>query len=99
MSKLLDDPDLPNTDRPGMAAHSFEVLLVRDLGAKFAQRKLVVSELLASASSFHDRVGARLVEWQAKPPKISDGKLAPASVSTKAMRDQVEREALDRAGG
>ncbi len=99
LKKLLDDPDLPNADRPGMAAHGFEVLLVRDLGAKFAQRKLVVSELLASASSFHDRVGARLVEWQARPPKISEGKLAPASVSTEAMRDLVEREALDRTSG
>jgi hypothetical protein len=54
--------------------------------------------LLNSASAFHDRVGARLTAWQARPPKISEGKLEPASVSTEAMRDQVEREALDRAG-
>lgn len=95
---LLADPEIAAADRPGMAVHSFEILLVRDLGAKFGQRKIIISELLNSASAFHDRVGARLAAWQARPPKISEGKLEPASVSTEAMRDQVEREALDRAG-
>jgi len=98
LQSLLADPEIIAADRPGMAVHTFEILLVRDLGAKFAQRKIIVAELLNSASAFHDRVGARLAAWQARPPKISEGKLEPASVSTEAMRDQVEREALDRAG-
>lgn len=98
LKSLMEDPDIAVADRPGMAVYSFEILLVRDLGAKFAQRKIIITELLNSGSAFHDRVGARLTAWQAKPPKISEGKLEPASVSTEAMRDQVEREALDRAG-
>ncbi|AOF99815.1 hypothetical protein BSY18_1790 [Blastomonas sp. RAC04] len=98
LKALLADPDIAILDRPGMVVHSFEILLVRDLGAKFAQRKIIVTELLNSASAFYDLVGAKVSAWQPKPPKISEGKREPASVSTEAMRDQVEREALDRSG-
>lgn len=98
LQSLIVDPEIVSTDRPGMVVQNFEILLVRDLGAKFAQRKIIIAELLNSASIFHDKVGAKVVAWQARPPKIAEGKLQPASVSTEAMRDQVEREALDRAG-
>lgn len=98
LKAIQANPDLAAADRPDMAVAGFDVILVRDLGAKFSQRKLIITELLASASSFHDRVGARLSAWQAKPPKIAEGKLEPTSVGTEAMRDQVEREALDRSG-
>lgn len=98
LTALRENPDIAVIDRPGMAIHSFEVLLVRDVGAKFAQRKIIVTELINAASAFHANVGECLWAWQAKPPKIADSKLEPASVSTEALRDQVEREALQRAG-
>lgn len=98
LSALAANPEVAIADRPGMVAASFEVLLVRDLGTKFAQRKIIVAELIKSASQFHANVGERLTAWQPKPPKIADGKLEPASVSTEALRDEVEREALERAG-
>ena len=79
-----------------MAPHSFDILLVRELGTKFTQRKNIVSDLLQCASQFHTSVVENLAAWQAKPPKISDERRTPASVSTDAMRD--EQEALQRSG-
>lgn len=94
--KLREAPELASRDREGMSVLSFEVLLVKDLGAKFAQRKLVVTELIKASTEFYNHVGSYLTAWQAKPPKISDAKLEPASVSAEALREQVEQEALDR---
>ncbi len=99
ISTLRSDPDIAIQDRPGMTPHSFDVLLVQELGVKFSQRKNFVSDLLLSASEFHAAVGENLEAWQAKPPKISDERRAPASVSTDAMRDEMEQEALERSGG
>lgn len=96
LQQLQRDAEMAAHDRPGMSPHTFEICLVRDLGSKFAQRKVVVTELLSAASAFHDGVGAKLTAWQARPPKIAEGRLEPGSVSTDALRDQVEREALDR---
>lgn len=98
LARLQTDPEIAAAERPGMSVLSFEILLVRDLGPKFSQRKNIVSELIQAASSFHANIGEWLTAWQAKPPKIADGKLEPASVSTDALRDQVEREALERSG-
>ena len=81
-----------------MAVSSFEILLIRELGAKFAQRKIIVAELVKSASHFHANVSGLLTAWQPKPVKIAEGKLEPASVGTEALRDEAEREALERAG-
>ena len=98
VANLRANPDLPSQDRPGMTPHSFDVVLVRELGAKFAQRKNFVIDLLQTASHFHASVGENLAAWQAKPPKISDDRRTPASVSTEAMRDEMEQEALQRSG-
>jgi hypothetical protein len=96
LAKLRDAPELASQDREGMSVLSFEVLLVKDLGAKFAQRKILVTELIKASTEFYNGVGSSLTAWQAKPPKIADAKLAPASVSAEALREQVEQEALDR---
>ncbi len=98
LAALRENPELATKDHDGMVVLSFEVVLVRDLGSKFTQRKNFVAELVRSVSDFYSNVGANLTNWQAKPPKISTDKLEPESVSTEAMRDQVEQEALHRTG-
>lgn len=93
---LKADAELAARERPNMAPHTFEVLLVREMGSKFAQRKNFVADLLQGASQFHAHVGGNIAAWQPKPPKISDERRTPASVSTEAMRDVMEHEALQR---
>jgi hypothetical protein len=94
LAKLKENPEIAHRD--GMAVLSFEILLVKDLGAKFGQRKIVVTELIKAAVEFHSEVGSYVTPWQAKPPKISGDRREPASVSDDALRDQIEQEALER---
>jgi hypothetical protein len=96
LAKLRETPDLASQNRESMSVVAFEIVLVKDLAGKFAQRKIVVSELVKAATEFYDGVGGYLVAWQAKPPKIAGDKLEPSSVSAAAMHEQVEQEALDR---
>ena len=96
LADLRATPELATQGRDGMSVLSFDVLLVRDLGGRFAQRKLFVSELIKAAAEFYNNVGGYLTAWQAKPPKITGAKVEPASVSDEALREQVEQEALDR---
>lgn len=96
LAALQASPELATKDRAGMVVSSFEVLLVRDLGARFVKPKIFVTELVAAASAFHAQVGEYLAAWQPKPAKIANGRLEPASVSTEALRNKVEREALER---
>jgi hypothetical protein len=96
LTDLRSDPELATGGNPGMAVLSFDVLIAKDLGPKFTQRKNFVAELVSGASDFHANVGANLTNWQAKPPKIAEGKAEPNSVSADALREQVEQEALER---
>lgn len=96
LATLIENPDIAVLDRQHLTVTAFEILLVRELGGKFAQRRIIVPELIKTVSTFHANVGARISAWQAKPPKIADGKLEPASVSTEALHDQLEKEALQR---
>lgn len=98
LADLRERPDVAWNGKESMAVSSFDIVLVKDLGGKFTQRKNFVSELVSGASDFHVSVGSSLSAWQAKPPKIADDKIEPISVGTEALRDQVEREALDRSG-
>jgi hypothetical protein len=94
--KLREAPELAIHDRDGMSVLSFEVLLVKDLGTKMSQRKLVVAELINAATEFYNNVGGCITVWQAKPLKIAGARLEPDSVSAEALREQLEQEALDR---
>lgn len=96
LEELRTKPDLASAGNPGMAVLSFDVVMAKDLGSKFTQRKNFVAELVKGASEFHANVGACLTNWQAKPPKIADGRNEPNSVGTDSMRQQVEQEALER---
>lgn len=96
LAKLREAPELASLNRESMSVLAFEITLVKDLGPRFSQRKIVVNELIKAVTEFYDNVGGYLVAWQAKPPKIAGDKLEPSSVSAAAMHEQVEQEALER---
>lgn len=96
LAALIADPELASRDRNGLNLMRIEVLLVRDLGARFAQRRNFVAEFLAVVPEFYDKVGENLRAWQPRPPKLSTEKAAPGSVSSEALREELELEALER---
>lgn len=96
LADLLANPDLGATGREALTLTRMEVLLVKDLGGRFAQRKNFVSEFLAAVPEFYDKAAENLRAWQPRPPKLSNEKATPDSVSSDALREELELEALDR---
>lgn len=96
LADLLESTDVAATGREGVNLLSMEVLLVKDLGSRFPQRKNFVSELLKAAPEFYDKAAEKLTAWQAKPPKLADAKATPDSVSTQSLREDLELDALER---
>lgn len=94
LSALRENVDQAADERSGMVVTSFEVLLVRDIGAKFAQRKNFIAELETTVPQFYDQVGQHLRAWQPTAPKLPESKAEPASVNTEAMRDAAEQEVI-----
>lgn len=96
LADLLQSTDIAAIGRDDQTLLSMEVVLVKDLGTRFAQRKNFVADLLSAAPEFYEKAASQLTAWQAKPPKLSDAKSEPSSVSAEALREELELEALDR---
>ncbi|WP_210256049.1 hypothetical protein [Chelativorans sp. Marseille-P2723] len=77
-------------------ATSFEVVFVRDLGARFTQRKNFIAELEQAIPEFYERVGQHLKAWQPQAPKVKPDRNEPENVSTEALREDAEAAAADR---
>ncbi len=69
VSELRNDPKAIQTERPDAAPHSFEVLLIEDLGGAFGGRRVFIERLEENISQFYDLVGQHLRAWQAPPRK------------------------------
>lgn len=90
---LRENVDSAADERPGMVVSSFDVLLVRDLGARFGQRRNFIQDLEVTIPQFYDQAGQHLRAWQPIAPRLSETKTEPASVNTEAMRVAAEQEA------
>jgi len=97
LANLRENIDQAADERSGMVVWSFDIILVRDIGARFAQRRNFIAELSEIAPQFYDQVGQHLRAWQPTAPKLSEDRAEPASVNTEAMRDAAEQEVTNSA--
>ena len=79
-----------------MAVTSFDVLLVRDMGARFGQRRNFIVDLEKAVPEFYERIGQHLRSWQAPAPKVPEDKSEPEAVDTEAIRAEADLTALAR---
>lgn len=93
---LRDNPETSSAEKPGQTVLSFEVLLVKDLGARFGQRRNFISELEGAIPEFYIQVGQHLRAWQPPAPRIRDDKSEPESVSAEALNEEAEQVAYGR---
>lgn len=93
---LREDQDTPVNERAGQAVLSFEIFLVKDLGARFSQRRNFIGDLESAVPEFYSQVGQHLRAWQPPAPRIRDDKSEPESVSAEAMSEEAEQVAFDR---
>jgi len=96
LGTLRDDPDCGASGRPDLAVQSFEVLLVRDLGARFGQRRNFGAEIKDAVPAFYMAVGQHLSSWQAPAPKLPEDRAEVETVSPEAIQEQAEGVALAR---
>ncbi len=95
LTTLRENPEVASDGRESMAATSFEVLLVKDLGARFGQRRNFVSELETAVPEFYERVGQHLKAWQPAAPPLKEERAEPGTVAPEALREKAEALAAD----
>ena len=66
---LRSDASAIQNDNADATPHTFEVLLVENLGKRFSGRRTFVEDIERIVPSFYDLVGVNLKAWQAPPPK------------------------------
>ncbi len=69
VDKLCIDPNIIQAETSAAAPHSFEVLVINNLGRDFTSRKKFIEQLEQGIRLFYELVGQRLKAWQAPPPK------------------------------
>lgn len=69
LAVVREKPEVLQPSNGDLAPHSFEVLLVEDLGKRFAGRRTFVEDLERIVPEFYTTVGQHLRAWQAQPPK------------------------------
>lgn len=72
-------------DNSSLKPTAFEVVLTRDLGARFKGAKTFVQESEPLLLEFYEQAGQHLKEWVAPPPKIK-------TKNTEALIEDVEKE-------
>lgn len=95
LKELRENPDLALAERPGQVALSFEVILVKDLGARFAQRRNFIAELESAVPEFYEQVGQHLKAWQPSAPRIREGLAEPESVGPDALKAAADEAATE----
>jgi hypothetical protein len=96
LAELLVSTDIASVGREGFNLLSMEVVLVKDLGGRFAQRRNFVADLLQAVPEFYDKAAENITAWQARPPKLPEAKSQPSSVSAESLREDLEVEAIER---
>ncbi len=93
IKNLRDDPALSSNERENLVVLSFQIVLIRDLGGRFGQRKNFIKELEAAVPDFYESAGQHLKPWQARPPKLAEDKTGPETVNPEAIYEEVEKSA------
>jgi hypothetical protein len=77
-------------DRNAVPVSSFEVLLVKDVGSRFGQRRNFIADIESLVPAFYEQVGQHRRVWQTAVPRIPQDKVQPSSVSLEAIRHEAD---------
>lgn len=83
--KLRSDPDAIRANNPKLVPHTFEVVLIDNLGKGFSGRKTFIRSLEEMVPCFYDLVGANLRVWRALPPRPLRGQESSSQADTKSL--------------
>lgn len=66
---LRDEPEAIQTNNPDLVPHTFEVVLLENLGKRFSGRKTFIEDVERIVPEYYDLVAVNLRAWHAPPPK------------------------------
>jgi hypothetical protein len=92
LGDLKKNPDAARTDKTDQPPSAFEVIMTRDLMARFKGASTFVQDTQGFILEFYEKVGQHLREWVAPPPKIS------IAQPTKVLDGTVESQSDDNPG-
>ncbi|MBB4302648.1 hypothetical protein GGD81_001678 [Rhodobium orientis] len=82
--------------KQGMTVSSFDIVMVKDCGARLGQRRNFIVDIENAVPTFYKGVGQYLRVWQAAAPKLREEKTEASDVDTKALREEADKAALER---
>lgn len=91
LSVLMAAPETLQDEGADTVPHAFEVLLVANLGKRFAGRKTFIEDIERLVPEFYNLVGQHLRAWQPPPPK-------PIKSNSKQETDDGDFSSAVRAG-
>ena len=98
LAQAFADGKCLESDQSGAAPLRFEVIMLRELGARFSGRKTFIEDLEDLIPDFYDKVGQKLRAWVPPPPPIKKhDPIERTKDRTKdsAMRDEAEASSPD----
>lgn len=95
LKALRDDPGVAD-EKPNVAVTSFEVVMVKECGTRFGQRKNFIVDLEQTVPEFYEQVGQHLRAWQAPAPRLREERAEPSDVDTKAIQEQADRATFEK---
>lgn len=81
---LKTDPELVNKDRAHLQVVSFDVLLLKKTGGRFAQQTNIIVDLEEAVPQFYRLIGQRLSIWKKAAPKVKAKDVSPDSIEAEA---------------
>jgi len=92
LKDLLENPGVAIPERNDIAPHSFEVLYVCDLGARFGQRRNFISDLEAAVPAFYEQIGQHLKAWQPNAPRMPEKRAMTSAVEPSALAEETAQQ-------
>lgn len=95
LKQLREDPAAAD-EKPNVAVTSFEVVMVKECGARFGQRKNFIVDLEQAVPDYYEHAGQHLRAWHAPAPRLREELSEPKDVDTKALQEQAEKEVFEK---
>lgn len=92
VSDLMADVGICEEGKQGLQVTAMELVLVKGLGAKFAQQTNFILELERLVPGFYEAFGQNLAGWRKPAPKIEKGSPAGNVIDLEAMEESVNEE-------
>lgn len=92
LAALRENPALLEAENRSLAPTQFEVLLVRDLGAKFTGSRTFIEHLEQAVPHFYEQVGQHLRAYVVAPPRLKREEVGEEKAAAEPAAEEAPAE-------